>query len=556
MAKLSIAPTQSKAAQFQGSRLSPTLKGQGPSRVGTSINPNAANVQYSPAPIPTAVPNQVGKAVQDFGASLMNSVQVLGERQDGILADEAKMEFNDFARNHFYGTEDEGGYAKSSGIDTLQGYSGYTSSLTAKYEEITGRLEPSVKQRAIVHMHDTLNRYSVKGATHRAKQTEVTEAQAQVMKRNDIIQTLRMEGHTAWQPTGPNNSSAVTQHLNGIVDPTERFAAADYFATFTMQEAYNNSMPTDDPYTGYNDAVVAARSALSAVDSAGVPLVSAEHRQSIEYRLLQYRDKADTHLKKTKAVKEAKAKSEYTKTAPPNIAAFLAEGKPELAMSYTNNLRQLYKNDPEKGSKEVMDALAASLDIVANSDPRFVTVEAKMGEVNTAVALIESSKEFATFDTAEIVSFNNIISDLEVSVIRAQDSKDKVGASSLAALLESEQGADVNMADFKAPEGTLVENLPAYDKILMNHTDNKANGIKAEDLVARDQSETYYMGKVEAGSFDSEDKDRMFQMVLDNQMSGTTYSSIVRMSEDYRKPGTAKPKTTLILLYHLVGLRN
>jgi hypothetical protein len=147
------------------------------------INVNAANVQYTPMPVPGIQKTPMDAAFEGAAALSQQYVQSAfqyQQRQDKAIADAAVIKAEDSLRRSFLGELQpdgtfKGGYANTKGLDASTNYTAYQTSVDQGLNEILEELSPSQRQFAvnrIAQMRDTM---LTKAATHASTQLSQAE---------------------------------------------------------------------------------------------------------------------------------------------------------------------------------------------------------------------------------------------------------------------------------------------------------------------------------------------------------------------------------------------
>jgi len=159
------------------------------------VNPNAANVEFTPAQIPATVKDQVTPALNEFAGRVVSSVWDYQERESEYLANKAYLQYEQALRNKFYGTQDsEGnhipGYSSTSGDTAVTGYAGFEKFSQEAFSEITSTLEPRVKAKALLKLQSAKGTYLGKASTHRAQGLQQVQESQRYAKQQVLMYDL------------------------------------------------------------------------------------------------------------------------------------------------------------------------------------------------------------------------------------------------------------------------------------------------------------------------------------------------------------------------------
>ncbi len=205
------------------------------------VNVNVGGTQFTPMPIPDFIPDKVLEGAQHLGTTLVDATMKLRERRDKVLANEANLELKNALRNSYKGYTDEAGnvvkgYEQLRGIEANDSYAGYANGVKDSYNKILSALEPSVRQKAVIRMGETMNYAINSGSDHNIAQLGVAEQQVQYAENQEVLRSIETTGAAPW------TNGEVQKHLSSYQTQVERDAAVGQLATFTLYEAYNQTL--------------------------------------------------------------------------------------------------------------------------------------------------------------------------------------------------------------------------------------------------------------------------------------------------------------------------
>lgn len=523
MPKIQLANTGAKTSR--SSLLSPVgISGGGPVRT-PQINPNAGGSRFTP------VTQKVVHEDKIMG-SFINAAARLADRQTQLIADEAVLEYSDFARGAYHGKDGKEGYKHLTGANALDAYAGYKDSLNGKYEELIGNLAPAARQKAILRMHDIQDRYQTNGSGHHVNQVKVMEDQVLYVENQDIKKTIAEAGPQAW------DDGSVDAHLSKYETPEEYSEAAAELGTYTMYESYNKVLElTGDAEQAYTAAVHAGEFVIPKVDPVGA--------QKIEHWLLNKRKEAATYAKANLKEATKKAQNELINSTPSTVNELVKNGNYELANAHFAKLRSAFPNSPGKGSKEVVKAFNMSLEMVT-LNPGLVGVTSKLSAAEALADTMLSPEQGAAFSADEAADIYLYMNDtLPSAVIKRQKTADTISLATLALGLDAVANGSAPYVPSDAPKGMLSANQERWTALQERSIKDSINGVNYEDMEARGTSVKVYQGKLADYTMKESDIDDMVELVRDGKMQQSQFAEIAIAYEKTKKPGYKKPQYKL-----------
>ena len=200
MAEFTLA-TQ-RVQQGRPGKLSPQLLPAGGGAAANlragQIDPNAGNIGFTPAPIPKMVEDQTSKGIQAFMGATAEAAFKYEQREATFIANDAALKYGEAARRAYGGYEDANGnfvpgYSHAQGDSARLAYPTFQQKLDESMQDMLDKLEPRVKQKAILQMQSTKNQYMAKGATHRVTQMKLAEAEQRTYRKSAVVRELALD---------------------------------------------------------------------------------------------------------------------------------------------------------------------------------------------------------------------------------------------------------------------------------------------------------------------------------------------------------------------------
>ena len=190
------------------------------------ISQSAANVRYTPMPVPSIQMDPVANALLQggqFANTLTNVAFQYQQREDKVVADNAVLQLESELRDMYYGSMDEsgtltGGFANSKELAAAQGYGGFQSQVDAAVTQKFENMTASQKASAVNRFTATRNAYLTKASQHAS--SELANAEVAATERGFIS---AMEGMSTSIVTGEQiDIGTIQSALSQFQDPDER----------------------------------------------------------------------------------------------------------------------------------------------------------------------------------------------------------------------------------------------------------------------------------------------------------------------------------------------
>lgn len=232
MANLGTLSTQRLQSGGSSGGLKPSLLPAGGSLDRLSlaagrVDPSAAQVQFTPAQIPSTVKDQVTPALNDFASTVVKSVFDYQERESEYLANKAHLQYSEMLRNKYYGTQTSDGeyipgYSNTTGDLAISEYANFQKFSDDTFNEIIGNLEPRVKAKALIKLQSTKGTYLGKASVHRSTQLQEVQERQRYAAQQNIMYEL-----------------AASPESYNVPDPiTGQTLKSKFYSTFqTMEDA-------------------------------------------------------------------------------------------------------------------------------------------------------------------------------------------------------------------------------------------------------------------------------------------------------------------------------
>lgn len=458
---------------------------------GGQINPNAGRIGFKGL-TPNTIQKDVVTAALEGGANVMETYNEAAfrynERNEQAQADEAVVAFNRRTRESFIGRQgDEGkfeeGYSSSSSKSAIEGYDGYVGGLKKDLNDTLMALPEGVRKKAAIRMSEITTRMQERAAMHRVQQEGVYRQEVQYSSQQDMMAEIDDRGAQA------------------ILDGTVKANIDKYFTTqqekdtawgAVIQQAYRNK---------YNKTLGETGSQLQAVQAAAEVFQAAEGNLSEEHANAFRYDLQNTEAAARKAhekdMKEAIAiaQEDSAQKAPSQMINGIKAGSYDIVGAEIQNIRSLYStkydNDPEKGSKAVVDALKSTFSQRANGFD-LANPEARLNmSINDKQARVQKDAEdFIKYNIAngvlskeESLQLENYLqNELPNELFDKQDSDDRtfIARTMLEKNSRRERGEAGFLQVVEPPKSMLPANRKEFMKMQKEFSDESREGIKAE----------------------------------------------------------------------------
>lgn len=458
------------AGRRSGGLTPSTRSASGMSRIRTpQISTHAADIQFTPAPVPTPQKSNLLQETLGFGEVLLKEVKAFQARQNQVLADEAVLQYRDTLRKAYYGYADDKGEWKEGYVDTVgiaanDGFSGHTKGLKEGLAGILDGLEPAVKQKAILRMKQDYNSALSLASRHNAKQLRVTEEQTLYAMQQDVFQAVDASGST------PILDGTVDQYLAKLPTQQERDVEAAKIAKYLVHNEYNEAFEaTKDPTKAY-------KAAQKEYDKISHTL-SKTAENDLDFHLLGKRAASEKWVKKTFKERQAKLKKHITAQAPSTIYRGVAGGNLGFVFGTIAKVREVGGNV----EKAITDGLDLHL-----SDQNFPSVDAKMIELEKLRPQFMGVAKAGGLKVEELGAVADYFEyGASAEFIKRQDKKDTAASYSHALnLAEMAEGKKPYQA-VSAPSGMLEKNKEEWDENNERVAFEIAEGLAIDQIVAR-----------------------------------------------------------------------
>jgi hypothetical protein len=199
------------------------------------IDPNAAKIGYTPAPIPERIEDQTSKGLQSFMKATADATFKYAEREATYQATQANSAFIEAARRGYGGYYNErgdfvNGFSSSQGAQAGPAYDAYVQHLDDAFDSITANLDPRAKSKALIQLQSVKNQYLSKASTHRVTQQRLADEQIRVTKRAQVVSKI-VASPNLLEPDANGNLP---------VDPLTGLTVVDeFFGQYIKQEKAN-----------------------------------------------------------------------------------------------------------------------------------------------------------------------------------------------------------------------------------------------------------------------------------------------------------------------------
>lgn len=144
------------------------------------VNPNAANIKFTPTPIPDIVVDTTLASGAKMAQIWTDSAFAFQQRQETADADSAVLAAQSAYGDVLYGTEETEGYEAYRGADAVNKHESFTGQVRGITKETLDLLSPGAQTKALHALKQQENLFLHRGAKHKAGQ--------QTVREEDIIQ--------------------------------------------------------------------------------------------------------------------------------------------------------------------------------------------------------------------------------------------------------------------------------------------------------------------------------------------------------------------------------
>ena len=203
------------------------------------INPNAANVRYTPMPVPKIQTSTILDSAAKFSQTLFQETLMFQDRKDTVTAQNLVSDYDEALRKQWTGYQDEdGNFVKGySSLEADEANAEYGNAVGAAEELMASKLtsaSPAVRQKAAIRMQAARNTFLGRAAVHNARQLSVAEERARQREMQQAFKEVEVDSENGWK--------RIRNVAGQYKDPAKRVEAMQDGMTYATSKIYDEAI--------------------------------------------------------------------------------------------------------------------------------------------------------------------------------------------------------------------------------------------------------------------------------------------------------------------------
>jgi hypothetical protein len=336
------------------------------SRIQTpEVNPNAANVKYDSVAIPQLQQDATGDAVTRTAFNIANAAFEYQDRKNELQAQDEVLNYMEEKRTQLTGGKDKDGndipgYYKLYGKEAVESFDSFREGLKTREQEFLQSLPEDVAKKALHKIRDITYSTTDNASRHLVKQEEVVRQDNVIRGMDNFFQESEVNPDYAFEQDPTTGKTRIDSFLGANTKSYEEFTKnkeAFTVGLFTRlrrkegQDARQSFQNANSWFKAHKDqlpedAQTKITSSLDVMESSAIAEAKAEQKKAEERARDNFEDGGGFIVENAMSTGKAGSQS---------------------VVDYVNHARELYKDNPGRGSRIVTEHLIASINEVART---------------------------------------------------------------------------------------------------------------------------------------------------------------------------------------------